>query len=53
MTMREFLRKHREEIDKDFELPRGRRNDHERELQVINNEFWYRKAAREGVKSCE
>ena len=50
MKMREFLKKHREEIDQTIESQGGPKNDQERELIVRNYEWWYRQARREGVR---
>jgi len=50
MKMREFLKKHRQEIDQTIESQGGPKNDQERELIVQNNEYWYRQARREGVR---
>lgn len=55
MTMREFVRKHRDELDQCIENALGgaeyhtRRNDDERRLWVMNDEGLYRWARSEGV----
>ena len=55
MTMREFIRRNREELDKCIEngmgspIPRGLKNDQERELWVRNDEGLYLWARNDGV----
>ncbi len=50
MTLRQFINKHKDEIDKICNLPKGYRNYNERRLWVLNDESLYNWARSEGVK---
>ncbi|MFA5936514.1 MAG: hypothetical protein WC822_01405 [Candidatus Paceibacterota bacterium] len=53
MSMREFIRQHRKELDEYIRKPGsniGSLNDKEREMWVLNDEGLYNWARQEGVK---
>ena len=52
MTMREFIRNHKSEIDNHIEsiVPDFRRSNNEREMWINNDEYLYRLARRNGVR---
>jgi hypothetical protein len=52
MSLREFIRQHRAEIDQVIQraAPGAPRNDRERELWVMNDEQLYRRARAAGAR---